>query len=89
MLCPSAPHGHVTASVTEGEAETPEVVPLEEEKAQGGLPTVYKYLIGEGRGKEERAILISVEPSKRRKGSGHKLKYSKSHLSTRKSFFTV
>lgn len=62
--------------------------PLEEEKAQGDLPTVYKYSVGGGRGKEDGAILISVEPSRRRKDSGHKLKYSKFHLSTRKSFFT-
>ena len=74
MLCPSAGHGHAAASVTEGKAERQGVFQPEEEKARGDLTTVYKYLLEGGRGNEDGARPISVEPSKRRKDSEHELK---------------
>lgn len=86
VLCSSAGHGHAATSVR-GEAERPEIVQPEGEKAQGDA-SLYKHFAGEGRRKKDSARLISVEPGKRRKVSGHKLNYNKFHLNIRKIFFT-
>ena len=54
------------------------------EKAQGDLINVQKYLMGGN--EEDGASLFSVVPTDRTRGSGHKLKHTTFHLSTRKHF---
>lgn len=46
---------------------------------------MYKYVMGGS--KEHRAKLFTVVPSDRMRGSRHKLKYRKFHLSIRKTLF--
>ena len=58
-----------------------------EEKAQGDLIKVYKYL--KGGCKENRARIFSVVPSGRTRSNGHKLKHRRSPLNISKHFFTV
>lgn len=48
---------------------------------------MYKYLMGEC--KEDSARLFSVVSCDRTRGSGHKLKYRKFHLSIRKHVLTM
>ncbi|KAK4832687.1 hypothetical protein QYF61_025148 [Mycteria americana] len=66
--------------LTRGEAERAGILQSGEEKAQGDLNDVHKYLIA--RNEEE-------VPSDRTRDSEHKLKNRKFHLNMRKYFFTV
>ncbi|GAB0205727.1 hypothetical protein GRJ2_003038300 [Grus japonensis] len=60
---------------------------LEKRKLNGDLINVYTYL-KEGDIKDG-ARLLSVVPSDRTRGNGHKLKHRKFPLNIRKHFFTV
>ncbi|KAK4832897.1 LOW QUALITY PROTEIN: hypothetical protein QYF61_026447 [Mycteria americana] len=75
------------ASLLRRKAERAGTVQPGEEKAQGDLINVYKYLKG-GR-KEDTARLCSVVPSDRTRGNGHNLKHRRFPLNIRKHFFTV
>jgi len=75
------------ASLLGGKADRAATVQPGEEKSQGDLIKVYKYL--QGGCKEDGARLFSVMPSDRTRGSGHRLKHRRSPLNTRKHFFTV
>lgn len=55
-----------------GEGERAGTLKCAEEKAQGGLNHLYKYLMGES--KEGKDRFFPVVPSDRKKGNGHKLK---------------
>lgn len=73
------------ASFIRGEGERAETVQLREEKVQGDLIHMDKYLMG---GKEgEGARLFSVVPRNRVEGNSHKLKHMKFYLNTRKCLF--
>ena len=58
-----------------------------EEAAEGGSHRVCKYL--QGQCQEDGARLLSVVPSDRTRGKGHKLQHKKFLLKTRKNFFTL
>ena len=58
-----------------------------EEKAQGHLTHVYKYLMGGS--KEDGARLFSVVLGDRTRGNGHNLKHRRFHLKPRKTLFTL
>jgi len=60
---------------------------LKKRRLSGDLLNAYKYL--KGGCQEEGARLFSVVPSKRTRGSGHKLKHSKFHLDMRKNFYSL
>ncbi|KAK4819773.1 LOW QUALITY PROTEIN: hypothetical protein QYF61_011373 [Mycteria americana] len=84
-------HGHTGENPMKGhkdrKAERPGTVQPGEEKAQGDLINVCKYL---KRGcKENGARLFSLVPSGRTRGSGHKLKHRRFPLNIRKHCFTV
>jgi len=55
-----------------------------EEKAQEDLINVWKYL--KGGCKEDKARILSVVPSDRTRGTGHKLKYRRFPLNIREHF---
>lgn len=56
-----------------GQAERDGIVQAGEEKAQGDLISVCKYLMGDN--EEKRSRLFSVVSSNRTRGNGHKLKH--------------
>jgi len=58
-----------------------------EEKDQGNLVNVHKYL--KGGCKEDGARLFSVVPRDTTRGNGHKPKHKRFPLNIRKQFFTV
>ena len=59
---------------------------LKNRRLRGDLINVYKYLVGQSQ--VDGARLLSVVPSNRTRGNGHKLECKKFHLNMRKSFFT-
>jgi len=60
---------------------------LKKRRRRGDLVNAYKYL--QGGCQEDGARLFSVVLSNRTKGNGHKLKYKKLHLNTKKNFFPL
>ncbi|GAB0180739.1 hypothetical protein GRJ2_000539200 [Grus japonensis] len=75
------------ASLLRGKAERAGTVQPREEKAQGDLINVYKYL---KRGcKEDGARVFSVVPSARTRGNGHNLKHWRFPLNISKYFAPV
>jgi len=74
-------------SLLRGKAERAGLVQPGEERAQGDLSNVYKYL--QGGCKEDRARLFSVVPSDRTRGRGHTRKHWRSPLNIRKHVVTV
>ncbi|KAF4789359.1 hypothetical protein TURU_152076 [Turdus rufiventris] len=60
---------------------------LEKTRLRGDLINRYKYL--KGRCQQADARAFSVVPSGRTGSSGHKMKYKKFHLNTRKNFFAL
>ena len=58
---------------------------LEKRRLRGNLINVYKHLMGEN----EKERLLSVVPSDRTRGNGHKLINMKFHMNSRKNFFTL
>jgi len=68
-------------SLLGGKAERAGTVQPGEEKAQGDLSNVYKYLQGGCR--EDDARLFSVVPRDRTRGNGHTLRHSRFPLNVR------
>jgi len=60
---------------------------LKKRRLRWDFINAYKYL--EGGCQEDRARLLSVVPSNRTRGNGHKLKHTRFQLNMRKNFFPL